>query len=204
MMKSLIFLASALLLASCDIYIVQSPPAAAPLPTAPLAAEPLATPAVTAVAVMPTSTEFPPAVIGTATSTEAAIQEILAQPLQVEILGCDTGFDLTHGMYEVTNAYVAIRNAGADDLVDACVLLRAVDEDRQHPDKRHCISTLPAGFQVTTRLTVDSTFRSDTAIQVDLELDDTVGLRISEELCRDISVLGGPPTTLDVIVPLSP
>jgi len=65
------------------------------------------------------------------------------------IIGCNTGFDISHGMGEVTNAYVTLQNTGSVDLPNTCGLLRAADEGRPHPDKAKCVDSLPAGYQVT-------------------------------------------------------
>ena len=62
------------------------------------------------------------------------------QSVAVDILGCNTSIDITHGMGEVTNAYVTVKNTGMVDLPNTCALLRAIDEDREHPDKKVCVA----------------------------------------------------------------
>lgn len=71
-------------------------------------------------------------------------------------------------MGEVTNAYVTVKNNGTLDLPNTCALLRALDEDREHPDKKKCVDNLPAQYQVTLKLTVDSAYQENTIIQVDI------------------------------------
>lgn len=87
-------------------------------------------------------------------------------PPHLTILGCDTGLDLTHGMGEVTNAYVTLSNPSGSDLTNACLSLSAADEGRVHPDKTVCVPLLATSFQVTLKLTVDTTTNTTTLIQV--------------------------------------
>lgn len=143
----------------------------------------------------PTLIPTPTAVILTATPFQA---------IQVDILGCTTGFDLSHGMGEVTNAYVTIANIGNVDLPNTCALLRASDEGRPHPDKTRCVDNLPAGYQVTQKLTADSTFRQNTIIQVDVSSNGTLLMRVDQPACRDLSISGIIPSELGVIKPISP
>jgi hypothetical protein len=107
-------------------------------------------------------------------------------------------------MGEVTNAYVTLKNTGTVDLPNACGFLRAIDEDREHPDKKVCVSNLPAQHQVILKLTVDSTYRQDTVIQVDALSNEVVLLRIDRQSCRDISLFGGAPSDVGVVKPLQP
>jgi hypothetical protein len=133
------------------------------------------------------------------TFTPAPIQSV-----QVDILGCNTSIDITHGMGEVTNAYVTVKNSGNVDLPNACALLRAVDEDREHPDKKGCVSNLPVAHQVTLKLTVDSAYQVDTAIQVDASTNDQLLLRVDRGSCTDIGIFGGAPDDTGVIKPIQP
>jgi hypothetical protein len=128
-----------------------------------------------------------------------------ARAIAVEILGCNTGIDLTHGMGEVTNAYIVLKNTGTEDLPNACALLRAADEGREHPDKIKCVDNLPAGKQVTLKLTVDSTYQVGTVIQVDASSNSTLMLRVDKQSCTDIDVAGlGVPMDIGVIKPINP
>jgi hypothetical protein len=124
------------------------------------------------------------------------------QSVQVDILGCNTSIDILHGMGEVTNAYVTLKNTSAVDLPNTCALLRAIDEDREHPDKKHCADNLPAQNQVTFKLTVDSAYKQDTIIQVDVSSNDLLLLRMDQQSCRDISLFGGAPSDVGVIKPI--
>jgi hypothetical protein len=125
-----------------------------------------------------------------------------AQSVAVDILGCNTSIDITHGMGEVTNAYVTVKNTGTVDLSNTCSLLRAIDEERVHPDKNKCVSNLPAQKQVTLKLTVDSTYKQNTAIQVDTSSNEVLLLRVDKPTCSDISLFGGVPSDLNVIKPI--
>ncbi len=144
-----------------------------------------------------TSTPVPPSETSTPISTATAVQSVA-----IDILGCDTSFDLIHGMGEVTNAYVTVKNTGTADLPNTCALLRAIDEDREHPDKQVCISNLPVQNQVTLKLTVDSTYKQSTIIQVDATSNEVILLRVDKPSCTDIGLFGGAPADLDVVKPI--
>jgi len=139
-----------------------------------------------------TSTETP-----SPTSTSTAVQSVA-----VDILGCNTSIDITHGMGEVTNAYVIVKNTGTVDLPNACALLRAIDEDREHPDKKVCVTNLPAQYQVTFKLTVDSVYQQSTVIQVDASSNNILLLRVDKPSCTDIGLFGGAPSDVGVVKPI--
>jgi hypothetical protein len=122
----------------------------------------------------------------------------------VDILGCNTSIDITHGMGEVTNAYVTVKNTGTVDLPNTCALLRAIDEDREHPDKKVCVPNLPVQNQVSLKLTVDSAYKKDTVIQVDATSNEVILLRVDKPSCRDIGIFGGAPSDVGVIKPIQP
>ena len=105
-------------------------------------------------------------------------------------------------MGEVTNAYVTVKNTGTVDLANACGLLRAKDEDREHPDKKVCIPNLPAQNQVTLKLTVDSAYKEETIIQVDVLSNEIILLRVDKQSCRDIRPFGGAPGDVGVVKPI--
>jgi len=155
-------------------------------------------------------TPFTPAVIETFTSTqtstpaasETPVTPTLFQAVNVEILGCNTSIDIRNGMGEVTNAFVTIKNIGTLDLPNTCGLLRAIDEDREHPDKKRCVDNLPAQNQVTLKLTVDSHYQVDTFIQVDALSNDLVLLRLDQQSCRNIGLFGGEPPDIGIIKPI--
>jgi len=134
------------------------------------------------------------------TPTETPVTPI--QALTVTILGCNTSIDILHGMGEVTNAYVTVTNTGTTDLPNTCALLRAIDEDRDHPDKKVCVPNLPIQNQVTLKLTVDSAYNKDTIIQVDASSNDLLLLRVDRQSCTDISLFGGTPSDIGVVKPI--
>ena len=107
-------------------------------------------------------------------------------------------------MGEVTNAYVTVKNTGAVDLPNTCALLRAIDEDREHPDKQKCVTNLPVQNQVTLKLTVDSAYKKDTIIQVDATSNGVILLRVDKSSCTDIGIFGGAPSDVGVIKPIQP
>jgi hypothetical protein len=151
----------------------------------------------------PTSTDTPPPsptptdALPTETSTPLPVQAV-----EIEILGCNTSIDIRLGMGEVTNAYVTVKNTGTLDLPNTCGLLRAIDEGREHPDKTSCVPNLPVGHQVTLKLTVDTTYRQDTIIQVDVSSDETLLLRVDRHSCRNIGLFGGAPSDVGVVKPI--
>ena len=153
--------------------------------------------------VTPTSTETP-----SSTSTLVQISPSVTLPpapiqsVAVDILGCNTSIDITHGMGEVTNAFVTVKNSGTADLPNTCALLRAIDEDREHPDKKVCLANLPLQNQVTLKLTVDSAYKQDTVIQVDVSSNEAILLRVDKPSCTDISVFGGAPSDVGVVKPI--
>jgi len=218
-MRIKIVLIFSLILASCDSWEPnpQPLPIWTPVPTQTpqiLTATPLiiqpptfefsATPSVVIITpVTPTNTEIPSS---TPTFTTIAPTDTPPQsPFQattMDILGCNTSIDILHGMGEVTNAYVTIKNIGTTDLPNTCGLLRAIDEGREHPDKKVCVSNLPSQNQVTFKLTVDSTYKQDTVIQVDVLSNDLILLRLDKQSCRDIDLFGGAPADIGIIKPV--
>jgi hypothetical protein len=103
------------------------------------------------------------------------------------ILGCDIGLDITHGMGEVTNAYVRLRNQGDADLAGVCLMLGVDNEGRVHPDKTRCLSSLRSNFEVTLKLTVDTDSRQLTSATVAVMTVQGVIDRISAPGCRLLS-----------------
>jgi hypothetical protein len=145
----------------------------------------------------PTFTLAP--IIPSDTATSAPIQSVA-----VDILGCNTSIDITHGMGEVTNAYVTVKNTGTVELPNTCSLLRAIDEGREHPDKKACVASLPVQNQVTFKLTVDSAYKQNTVIQVDTTSNEIILLRLDRPSCTDIGLFGGAPSDIGVIKPIQP
>ena len=145
----------------------------------------------------PSPTATLTAILPTDTPTTALIQSVT-----VDILGCNTSIDITHGMGEVTNAYVTVKNSGNVDLPNTCALLRAGDENREHPNKKVCVADLPVQNQVTLKLTVDSVYNKDTIIQVDASSNEVLLLRVDKPACTDIGLFGGAPSDLGVVTPI--
>jgi hypothetical protein len=114
----------------------------------------------------------------------------------VEVLGCNTGIDITHGMGEVTNAYVTLKNNTGSNMSEVCATLYALDEGRVHPDKTVCVPSLAHAQQVTLKLTVDSTYRQSTPIQVEVKSGGTLLARIGQDSCTDIGLFAPAPGSL--------
>lgn len=122
--------------------------------------------------------------------------------IRTDILGCNTSIDITHGMGEVTNAYITVSNTGTTELNNVCATLNALDEGRPHPDKTKCVPTLPIGYQVTEKLTVDTTFQKVTPIQI--EVTDNHGLlqRVAQDACTNIGIFVPDGSDLGVVKPI--
>lgn len=156
---------------------------------------------------MPTETPSPAPPTETATAfteapppTDTATLPPVSQNIILEVLGCNTSIDITHGMGEVTNAYVTLKNNTGADMTDLCTTLYALDEGRVHPDKTVCVPSLANGQQVTLKLTVDSTYRQDTPIQVEVKSGDTLLLRVGQDSCTDIGLFAPGPASLSTPV----
>ena len=210
----------ALLLASCNGWVIQPGPFNPPTPFLPPTNTPsifTATPVVIGAASatptpqIATSTAFP---FTTATFTETLIPSntpTITQTgsptgpvISVEILGCNTSIDLTHGMGEVTNAFIVLRNTGGVDLTNLEATLKALDEGRLHPDKTVEVASLAVGQKVTLKLTVDSTYQEETPIQVEVSGDAGLFQRLGADACRDIGLFAPNPNALNTPVPNNP
>jgi hypothetical protein len=205
MKKIITLLMLTFLLTACDLFDAQPQPF--PVWTAIPSRTPgiiTATPIIlnpVMITVAPTNTAIPlPTVAPSFTPAPPTIA--LIQSVAVDILGCNTSIDITHGMGEVTNAYVTVKNTGNVDLPNTCALLRAIDEGREHPDKKVCVANLPVGNQVTLKLTVDSTYQEGTIIQVDATSSDVILLRVDQQSCTDIGLFGSEPPELGVVKPI--
>jgi hypothetical protein len=120
----------------------------------------------------------------------------------MDILGCNTSLDILHQMGEVTNAYPVIRNLTSNNLTNVCATLSASDEARVHPDKTACVVALPAGYQVTLKLTVDTGSGQDTSIQIIVNTSEGLGASVSRPSCRDIGLPGWVPDIIGVVEPI--
>jgi hypothetical protein len=99
-------------------------------------------------------------------------------------------------MGEVTNSYVTLKNNTGVDMSDVCTTLYALDEGRVHPDKTVCVPSLAHDQQVTLKLTVDSTYRQNTPIQVEVKTSDTLLARVGQDSCTDIGLFAPAPGSL--------
>lgn len=127
-----------------------------------------------------------------------------APALRIVILGCNTSIDITHGMGEVTNAYVTLKNIGNVPLTNLTAVLYALDEGREHPDKIQEIANIPVGYEITLKMTVDSTYKAESPIQVEVNSDQGLFPREGVASCRDLGLLAPQPGGLNTPVPLTP
>jgi hypothetical protein len=204
---------------SCNGWIIQ--PGNVPTPFLPLTNTPsvfTATPIViaasaTQIVQSPTSTSLPfitatsvPTLVpsNTPLAIDTPTAALNGPAVSVEILGCNTSIDVTHGMGEVTNAFVVVRNTGGVELTNLNTTLLALDEGREHPDKTVEVTSLVPSYKVILKLTVDSTYREETPIQVEVTADAGLFQRVGADSCRDIGVLAPNPGDLTTPVPDNP
>ena len=210
------------LLASCSGWFIQPGPFNGPTPFLPPTNTPsifTATPVViggaSATPTPQTATSTPiqfitattaPTLIPSDTPVSIATQTSapVGLSVSVEILGCNTSVDVTHGMGEVTNAFVVLRNTGGVELTNLRVTLNALDEGREHPDKTVEVTSLAVGYKVTLKLTVDSTYQAETPIQVEVLGDAGLFQRVGADSCKDIGLFAPNPDSLSTSVPNNP
>jgi hypothetical protein len=206
MKRVLPVLISVMLLSGCDGWFFQPSSYSFPTPLRPPTQTPYivtATP-LPAVATPVTSTTAAPLPLPTETALPQPPTLLPAPSVNVEILGCNTSLDITHGLGEVTNAFVTLTNTGNMDLTNVKATLFALDEGRQHPDKSVGMALLPVSQKVTVKLTVDSTYNADTPIQVEVSADGGVFQRVGATSCQDIGVFAPDPASLNTPVPVNP
>lgn len=219
MKKIILLLLSAFVLSSCDGWVIQPLPQPTPFlpPTrtpsiyspTPAVIGATNTPAIATATVLPTflptSTNMP-----SPTQTDVPIHTFTPTPftnapsLRIVILGCNTDIDIRHGMGEVTNAYVTLKNVGNVELTNLIATLYALDEGREHPDKIQEIASIPINFEVTLKMTVDSTYKEETPIQVEVSSDQGRFPREGVASCRDLGLFAPKPDSLSTPVPLTP
>jgi hypothetical protein len=108
-------------------------------------------------------------------------------------------------MGEVTNAFVTLKNTGGVELTNIKTTLFALDEGQQeHPDKIVELTSLPVGYQVTLKLTVDSTYKQESPIQVEVTSDQGIFPREGLASCADIGLFAPNPNGLNTPVPNNP
>jgi hypothetical protein len=204
MMKTLVAFGLILLLVACSGRII-------PLSFVTPVASPSALPAIFSPTPRfipsPTATGTPLVVPPTLTETISITPVVTITPPQpsslvVDILGCDTSLDILHQMGEVTNAYPVIRNYTGRYLTNVCATLSASDEARVHPDKTACSAALPAGNQVTFKLTVDTGTGQDTAIQVDASTNEGDQATASRSSCKALGLPGWLSEKVGLIEPI--
>lgn len=220
MKKSIFSILLLLLAASCNGWVIQpgsfNPPTHFLPPTntpSVLTATPVVIPPspTATIQILPTATSISfitatsiPTLIPS--STPGSIQTSVpgGPAVSVEILGCNTSIDVTHGLGEVTNAFVILRNIGGVDLNNVTATLRALDEGEEHPDKTVEVPSLLAGYKVMLKMTVDSTYQAETPIQVEVTADGGLFQRVGADSCKDIGLFAPNPTDLTTPVPNNP
>jgi len=151
MKKAIPTILLAVLLTSCSGWVIQPLPYTPPTPFLPFTQTPSiytptpvvigvnsSTPAVItftpSVTIFPslTLTNTPPAVtLSDTPSFTPTVPPGVSPAVSVKVLGCNTSIDITHGMGEVTNAFVTLKNTGGIELTNIKVTLFARDEGRE-------------------------------------------------------------------------
>lgn len=125
---------------------------------------------------------------GTTEWRATATAEFRATPeppeLNVAILGCDTGLDVTRGLGEVKNAWVTVQNFGKANAHNVKIVLSANDEEFVHPDKEKTANVIPPDHQYSDKLTVDSGFGFGSSITVTVTSDETEPISLTRGQCR--------------------
>jgi hypothetical protein len=218
MKRTIVLILTMLFVASCNGWVIQPGPNNAPTPFLPptqtpsiFTATPIVIVAVSATPQIATATPIPfitatfvPTLIPSETPGIPQTSVPVGPSVSVEVLGCNTSIDVTHGMGEVTNAFVVVRNTGGVELTNLKVTLNALDEGREHPDKTIEVVSLLVGYKVTLKLTVDSTYKQDTPIQIEVTGDAGLFQRVGADSCKDIGIFAPNPDSLNTPVPNNP
>ena len=218
MKRAVFVMLAAISLTACNGWVIQPGPYNPPTPFLPPTRTPsifTATPVIIGIpSVTPqitTSTAIPfitattaPTLIPSDTPVSVQTTAPSGPSISVEVLGCNTSIDVVHGMGEVTNAFVVVRNTGGVDLTNLKVTLNARDEGREHPDKTVEITSLSVGFKVALKLTVDSTYKAETPIQIEVTGDAGLFQRVGAESCKDIGIFAPNPDSLNTPMPNNP
>jgi hypothetical protein len=208
----------AFILSSCNGWVFQPLPGPTPfLPPTPTPSIYTPTPVVIGVntstpaiatptnTLAPTNTNVSNSTDTAALTPSPALTNTPGEPsISINILGCNTSIDITHGMGEVTNAFVTLQNTGGVELTNIKATLFALDEGRTHPDKTAELTSLPVGYQVTIKLTVDSTYKQETPIQVLVISDQGEFPRGGSSSCTDIGIFAPNPDSLKTPIPNVP
>jgi archaellum component FlaG (FlaF/FlaG flagellin family) len=216
-MKKFVFVfLTMILLTSCNGWFFQPSPYNPPTPFLPATNTPSiisptpivigvssATPMIATSTVAITNTPVP-LFTDTPSVNDTATVSVPSLSVRVEVLGCNTSIDVTHGMGEVTNAYITLKNTGNVELTNLNATLNALDEGRVHPDKTIELTSLPVAYQVTVKLTVDSTYRQETPIQIEVTADGGLFQRVGANSCKDIGLFAPNPGDLKTPVPVNP
>jgi hypothetical protein len=213
MKRSLVVVFSVFLLTACNGWFFQPSAYNAPTPFRfPTGTPSIVTATSTPVVATSTNAADTPAILATDTLPALPTDTVSPEPTSmipvtgfgVEILGCNTSFDITHGLGEVTNAFVTLTNTGTMDLTNLQATLFALDEGSPHPDKTAKIPLLPVAQDVTVKLTVDSTYNADTPIQVEVSADGGLFQRVGADSCKDMGIFAPNPASLNTPMPVNP
>jgi hypothetical protein len=105
-------------------------------------------------------------------------------------------------MGKVTNAFPLIQNYGPADLSQVCATLSANEEGRPHPDKTKCVPSLPSGFQVVLKLTVDTSFGQEVNISVNITSLEKATALASRIGCGGLALPGWSPEDVGIVQPI--
>lgn len=151
-----------------------------------------------------TNTPLPPTETNTPTSTPTPTKSLTPTPtftstpsptpsstptpppkLNIMIQSCDIGIDLLNNLGEVTNAYITVQNIGERDISDINMLLTANDEQKPYAKRSFTLQYLPADYEITVKLTVDTESMVDTVLTFTLDAEPEVHEKITKEGCTN-------------------
>ena len=95
-----------------------------------------------------------------------------------------------------------VRLVVADENTDPT--LRVILPGHRDSDKTIEVVSLLVGYKVTLKLTVDSTYKQDTPIQIEVTGDAGLFQRVGADSCKDIGIFAPNPDSLNTPVPNNP
>jgi hypothetical protein len=122
----------------------------------------------------------------TAATPSPSPTQVSAPKINALIMTCDTGIDIFNKLGEVTNAYVTVQNVGTGDANDVQIELSAVDEGKPHPDKSFMVQHLPFGYEISLKLSVDTTEKKATSLILNVTSAEGVKAAATKSSCTSL------------------
>lgn len=120
----------------------------------------------------------------TATAIAATETAVAARPdLVMSIIGCNIEYDLFSRFGQVANAWVTVQNIGTAKATNVDLRLLATDEAKHLPDAQKVVTTLPPGYQITQKLTVDTYLFKTTDLTVVVSSNEGAAMQEAKSAC---------------------